>query len=344
MSSCENCEKLELELNDARADLADYKKESSLYELETEKKLSDVSKRNGALLSELEEWKTKYQLKVADDNKTINALQSQVQALIKKDEENRHKIRDLEIQSDELERKCRVQEVSVTDLSTKYHNALEKSIILEQELEYTESKFAEDNQRLRDELKDTIIELSIMKSREELRSRKRVPSEASISEDSDTVMPVNATITSESTHLESDSTALASPDMQRQSSLPKPTRKVSMETLNNLSALLLRAKALESKLSATRATVFESPSRLPQNSRQSSASAVRSPAFSSSSRINTNMDRSPSTPKGPPKVGRTLRTSLPNSHMDIDPPSFKNRPPRQSLSTLELEKTKNSVI
>lgn len=76
------------------------------------------------------------------------------------------KTRELEIDYDDLERTERAAKCSLIDLENKYNKAIERNVILENELEGKNS-LIEQVQRLKDELKDVHIELAILKNKQD---------------------------------------------------------------------------------------------------------------------------------------------------------------------------------
>jgi len=76
------------------------------------------------------------------------------------------KTRELEIGFDDLERNERAAQSSLMDLENKYNKAIERNVILENELEGKNHLIVQ-VQRLKDELKDVSIELAILKNKQD---------------------------------------------------------------------------------------------------------------------------------------------------------------------------------
>jgi len=76
------------------------------------------------------------------------------------------KTRELEIDYDDLERTERAAKCSLLDLENKYNKAIERNVILENELEGKNHLIVQ-VQRLKDELKDVSIELAILKNKQD---------------------------------------------------------------------------------------------------------------------------------------------------------------------------------
>lgn len=74
--------------------------------------------------------------------------------------------RELELNNDDLERIERATKSSLQDLESKYNKAIERNVLLENELE-GKNQLIVQVQRLKDELRDVHIELAIMKNKED---------------------------------------------------------------------------------------------------------------------------------------------------------------------------------
>lgn len=98
---------------------------------------------------------SKHSILQRESNANVNALQQDLEELRKAEAKHRDQIRNLEIYNAELEQSNRVTSVSADDFHTKYNQLMERSTLLEQELE-NKSKLEEEIQRLRDELRGTV--------------------------------------------------------------------------------------------------------------------------------------------------------------------------------------------
>ncbi|KAJ1536784.1 DNA-directed DNA polymerase alpha catalytic subunit pol1, partial [Nowakowskiella sp. JEL0078] len=356
---CPGCVSLLQQLEEERRDFADFKDETRVYESQSEGKIASLTKSNKDLLRDLEAWKSKFSSKVAEDSLTIKLLHDRLDSLSKTVEEYRKDTCNLEIQNDSLQQTCREYQVSVGDLESKFNNALEKSIFLEQELEYAQSKMEEENQRLKDELKGWFLinfklfyipilrhasdELSILKIRLD------IPAPADAPEAFTSLNTKNDNIQTEySTEQDSSEQLIntTSPPRQksipviqilnlspsRLSAIPKPSPSASLDTLSTLTDLLERAKSLETRLSSARGAVaaemtnvrYAASARISRQINTSNAKISRSP-------------RSPSVPSSPHaiKFNRPPRASLPTEVDDI----YKFRRARGSLETSSKQNT-----
>ncbi|KAG6845745.1 hypothetical protein H0H87_003799 [Tephrocybe sp. NHM501043] len=138
-------------LAETRAELDDFHHASKELEAELENELQRTENAQQELKvkairaeSERDEWKRELD-KIRQENQ-----QAKIQ------------LRDLEMGNDDLERNERAVSSSLADMEAKYSRALEEKILLEHEL-LEKASLEEDSQRLRDELRDANVEISILK-------------------------------------------------------------------------------------------------------------------------------------------------------------------------------------
>ncbi|CAG8576879.1 2117_t:CDS:2 [Ambispora gerdemannii] len=74
--------------------------------------------------------------------------------------------RELELHNDDLERTERAAQSSLMDLESKYNKAIERNVLLENELE-GKNQLIVQVQRLKDELRDVNIEMAILKNKQD---------------------------------------------------------------------------------------------------------------------------------------------------------------------------------
>ncbi|KAH9825274.1 hypothetical protein DFH28DRAFT_21176 [Melampsora americana] len=160
---------LQYDLDDTRTALEEFQTSSKELEAElekdlatTEKQLNELRGREENLTHEVDQWKTKYQTALRDHTKTMTHMQAELDSLRKSNEEYRTRLRDMELDNDELEGKERMVTSSLQDVESKYGKAIERITLLEDELiEHT--RLEEECQRLRDDLRDLTEEMGVMR-------------------------------------------------------------------------------------------------------------------------------------------------------------------------------------
>ncbi|EPE05930.1 nuclear distribution protein nude [Ophiostoma piceae UAMH 11346] len=161
-------EQLELEL-------MDFRESSKELEGELEKDLDAADKRERtlrekaeALEYEVEEWKRKYKESKAEANAAQNALEKEITTLRDTSRTLQFKLRDIEVANDDFERQARNTTSSLEDLESKYNVAIERGVLLEEEIKMGEQEreaLRVDAQRLREELSDLKIEAEILQTK-----------------------------------------------------------------------------------------------------------------------------------------------------------------------------------
>ncbi|SPO26100.1 related to nuclear distribution protein RO11 [Ustilago trichophora] len=127
-------------------------------ELELEKELStsnktisDLKRRNEQLSGDLEDWKSKYSRALSEHNSTLTNLQKEL-----------------------LENAERMIASSLADMEGRYNKTIEKTALLEEEL-IEKTRLDEENQRLKDELREMTEEMAVLR---DLVTRSRAVSRA----------------------------------------------------------------------------------------------------------------------------------------------------------------------
>ncbi|KAK3712283.1 NADH:ubiquinone oxidoreductase [Vermiconidia calcicola] len=174
-------------------DLADFQASSKELEEQLERDIEAAEKNERKLKEqvekvkfEAEEWKTKHQQAKTEANKAQNALQKEITTLRDSNRTMQLKLRDIEVMNDDYERQARNTESSLEDMESKHNVAIERSVLMEDELKNGEQEregLRIETQRLRDELGDLKVESEITLGRlrqaddtiERLRSRKPSP-------------------------------------------------------------------------------------------------------------------------------------------------------------------------
>jgi len=164
-SKCEDKEKELVELEESFTDFQQSSKDLE-HEMEreltaNEKKLKDLTSTYHRLKSEHEEMVEKSRRIAEDSGKMIHNLQEELDTLKKSNLELRKEKQKLEQDNDELERRVRESEASLQDLTEKMNKTLEENSFLQTELEETKTRSQEAQQRIKDEIRDLKLELSL---------------------------------------------------------------------------------------------------------------------------------------------------------------------------------------
>ncbi|PLW57620.1 hypothetical protein PCANC_01128 [Puccinia coronata f. sp. avenae] len=161
---------LHSDLDDTKLALDEFQVSSKELETElekelqaTEKQLKELRGKEENLLHEIEQWKIKYHSSLKDHTKTMTHMQTELETCRKSNEEYRTRLRDMELDNDELEGKERMVASSLQDVESKYGKAIERITLLEDEL-IEKSKLEEEHQRLKDDLRDMAEEMAILQS------------------------------------------------------------------------------------------------------------------------------------------------------------------------------------
>ncbi|QDS69242.1 hypothetical protein FKW77_001724 [Venturia effusa] len=139
-----------------------------------------------ALEFEVEEWKAKYRQLKTESNNAQNTLQKEITTLRDANRTFQLKLRDKEVENDDFERQARHKDSSIDDLESKYNVAIERGVLLEEEMRRNDQereKLRIETQRQRDDLANLQIEAEITQRRlqeaeatiERLHTRKPTP-------------------------------------------------------------------------------------------------------------------------------------------------------------------------
>ncbi|KUL89850.1 hypothetical protein ZTR_02904 [Talaromyces verruculosus] len=169
-------------------ELAEFQASSRELEAELEKDIEASEKRERHLKGkvetlsyEVEEWKTKYKQAKAEASSVQNTLQKEITSLREGNRALQLKLRDIEVANDDFERQARNTTSSLEDLESKYNIAIERAVLLDDEIKNGEQEREQlriESQRLRDELSDLKIEADIIndklrKAENELNRRRK---------------------------------------------------------------------------------------------------------------------------------------------------------------------------
>lgn len=157
------------------AELADFQETSRALEADLEKDIDASEKRERQLKEkadnlqyEVDEWKAKYKQAKSESGSVQNKLQKEITTLRDQNRTLQLKLRDIEVANDDFERQARNTESSLEDLESKYNVAIERGVMLEEEVRVGEQEREQlriETQRLRDELSDMKIEAEIIKEK-----------------------------------------------------------------------------------------------------------------------------------------------------------------------------------
>lgn len=175
------------------ADLADFQASSKELEEQLEKDVETAEKNERKLKEqveklgyEVEEWKGKHTKAKTESNSAQNALQKEITTIREQNRSLTLKLRDIEVANDDYERQARNTTSSLEDLEAKLNQAIERGVLLEEEVKNGEQEreaLRIDAQRLKDDLGDLKVESEIRLEKlrkaesviETLRSRKPSP-------------------------------------------------------------------------------------------------------------------------------------------------------------------------
>ena len=156
-------------LRETESSLQDFMESSKELEMEMEKELStsnktisDLKRRNEQLTGDLEDWKSKYSRALSEHNSTLTNLQKELVHLRESVDVYKAKLRDTELTNDELENAERMIASSLADMEGRYNKTIEKTALLEEEL-IEKARLEEENQRLKDELREMTEEMTVLR-------------------------------------------------------------------------------------------------------------------------------------------------------------------------------------
>lgn len=116
----------------------------------------------------LAESQTKCKQSKTEGNSAQNTLQKEITTLRDANRTLQLKLRDIEVANDDYERQARNTTSSLEDLEYKYNAAIERGVLLEEEIKGGDQEREQlriENQRLRDELSDLKIETEIVQEK-----------------------------------------------------------------------------------------------------------------------------------------------------------------------------------
>ncbi|KAF1351088.1 NUDE protein [Delphinella strobiligena] len=157
-------EQLEFELQEFQASSRELEAELEKDVEASEKRERKLKEKVESLGFEVEEWKGKHKQAKVEANSAQNALQKEVTTLREANRSLQLTLRDIEVANDDYERQARNTSSSLEDLESKYNVAIERGVMLEEEVRVGEQEregLRIETQRLRDELSDLRVEAEI---------------------------------------------------------------------------------------------------------------------------------------------------------------------------------------
>ncbi|KAH7883697.1 hypothetical protein F5I97DRAFT_1894882 [Phlebopus sp. FC_14] len=156
-------------LTETRAELDEFHTSSKELEEElikeierTERAQQELKIRVSRMETERDDWKSKFMSLQTTHNTTTTSLQRELDTVRQECQKLKVQLRELEMGNDDLERNERAVTSSLADVEAKYSRALEEKILIEHEL-LDKANMEEECQRLKDELRDASVEISILK-------------------------------------------------------------------------------------------------------------------------------------------------------------------------------------
>ncbi|GAO18926.1 uncharacterized protein UV8b_03357 [Ustilaginoidea virens] len=154
------------------SELAEFRESSRELEQELEKDIERAEKQERQLQEkvetlgfEVEEWKRKYKESKTEASAAQNALEKEITALRDSNRSFQLKLRDMEVANDDFERQARNTTSSLEDMESKYNQAIERGVMMEEEIRSGEKEretLRIESQRLREELAELKIEAELL--------------------------------------------------------------------------------------------------------------------------------------------------------------------------------------
>ncbi|EKJ78212.1 hypothetical protein NXS19_011487 [Fusarium pseudograminearum] len=157
------------------SELAEFRDSSRELEQELEKDIERAEKQERhhqekaeTLGFEVEEWKRKYRESKTEASASQNALEKEITTLRDTNRTLQLKLRDIEVANDDFERQARNTTSSLEDMESKYNQAIERAVMMEEEIKIGEQEREQlriESQRLREELGDLKIEAELLQDK-----------------------------------------------------------------------------------------------------------------------------------------------------------------------------------
>ncbi|KAH6998958.1 NUDE protein [Ilyonectria sp. MPI-CAGE-AT-0026] len=156
-------------------ELAEFRDSSRELEQELEKDIERAEKQERILQEkaetlgfEVEEWKRKHKESKTESSAAQHQLEKEITTLRDSNRTMQLKLRDIEVANDDFERQARNTTSSLEDMESKYNQAIERAVMMEEEIKMGEQEREQlriESQRLRDELGDLKIEAELLQDK-----------------------------------------------------------------------------------------------------------------------------------------------------------------------------------
>ncbi|KAL7943336.1 hypothetical protein V8C42DRAFT_104768 [Trichoderma barbatum] len=157
------------------SELAEFRESSRELEQELEKDIERAEKQErilkekaDALRFEVEEWKRKYKESKAETTTAQASLEKEITNLREANRTLALRLRDSEVANDDFERQARNTTSSLEDMESKFNQAIERGVLMEEEIKMGEQEreaLRIESQRLREELSELKIEAELMQDK-----------------------------------------------------------------------------------------------------------------------------------------------------------------------------------
>ncbi|KAK3897158.1 NUDE protein, partial [Staphylotrichum tortipilum] len=345
------------------AELSEFQASSKELEAELEQDLDAADKRERSLRQkaegltfEVEEWKRKYKESKTEANTAQGTLEKEITNLRDTNRTLQLRLRDIEVANDDFERQARTTTSSLEDLESKYNVAIERGVLLEEEIKIGElerEQLRVETQRLKEELADLKIEAEILQDKIKKQESRHL---SSISTDISSI-PGSPSFCNSPHSTASSPMIMTPPDIKSLSAAdatsemqdpPSPPMSDASVPLPKLSALKTPAPQRKSRLPSAdnsitpkpRALTASTPAGRPRVA--TTSSAMRTPAHRSSAARTT---RAPSH-KIPPSNSlthiRTLTAQM--QRLEARVQSARSKLPAPPASTPPRSSPRGSIV
>ena len=157
------------------SELAEFQASSQELEAELEKDVEAAEARERQLQARAEElndkvveWQNKYRQQKTEAAEVERRLQQEITQLRRENRELGHRLRDIEVQNDDFEKKERNMEGTVADLEGKWNRAIERNVMMEEEIRIGDQEREQlriETQRLKGDLSDLRIEADVLRDK-----------------------------------------------------------------------------------------------------------------------------------------------------------------------------------
>ncbi|KAK3984206.1 nuclear distribution protein nude 1 [Cladorrhinum sp. PSN332] len=278
-------------------ELSEFQASSKELEAELEKDLDAADKRERALQKkaeglsyEVEEWKRKYKEAKSEANQAQGTLEKEVTSLRDANRTLQLKLRDIEVANDDFERQARNTTSSLEDLESKYNVAIERGVLMEEEIKAGEQEREQlrvEAQRLREELGDLKIEAEILQAKirkQESRHLSTISTDLSIPGSPIFGNSPHSTASSPMITTPPDTKSLSTADTLSEVQDPPSPSMSDLSTLSRPKLSIVKTPALQRKSRLPSADITPKPRQFPtsatgvRTNRVVTTGAMRSPA------------------------------------------------------------------